>query len=113
MKIMNVEPRLTNRYADAYSHLDQWGAGIPMKLLGGRYYPPQGIDASEGGVRVLRAIAPRHVPDELVAKSLEDYLSVSNCRHEHDCCGCLSTWAEVKKVKRRTWSVKSHYSYNY
>lgn len=112
MQMIEVSPRLTNDYQSGWSHLEEWGDAIRVKLLKWKPSKSDPNDSYEGYTKMTRAIAPQGVDDELVARALSDTLSGSSCRHEHDCCGCKLFHAQVKKIRHRTWLVKLSISYN-
>ena len=43
-----------------------------------------------------------------LSNAIADTLSGSRCRHEHDCCGCPCTYADVRRVARREYAVSLH-----
>lgn len=49
---------------------------------------------------------------EKVQRALADTFSTSNCRHEHDCCGCWSYYAEAHHMRDGVWVIAIHGTMN-
>lgn len=49
---------------------------------------------------------------DVLEMAIQDLFSVSYCRHEHDCCGCWSTYAHAVRVKSREFHVRLHATAN-
>ena len=94
MSKLELFERETSTYRDGWAGLDSWAHIGTAKLLQQRMTrEPEGYD--DGGAYLAKVIAP------------------SSCRHEHDCCGCPSTSASVKRTSAREYSVHLRVSYNY
>jgi hypothetical protein len=107
-----AETRLTHGYISGYSHLDAWGERFEFKALASKQVrEPDGYD--NGGQHRLRVIGSKTKSQTKQVQALRDHYEYSGCHHEHDCCGCASTYASVTPVKRGIFSVLLTVSYNY
>jgi hypothetical protein len=108
MNKINLEIRITNRYAPGWDSEDEWqdiewqDIGT-VKILGRRNFS---VDYhGDSAYWTERAIVPRETIKRYGVKAIEkafsNTLSSSRCRHEHDCCGCVSyhSYAEYKGGK--------------
>lgn len=117
MEAVHLELRLTHRYVDTYSHLDEWRSfgAAPARLT-----PPKMVDPGngydEGGTYLRWATLPR-LPRRAdradAARALEDTLSSWGCHHEYDCCGCASYRTLVVRSKGRRVLLRTTVGYNY
>ena len=85
---------------------------MPIKVLGGVTLK-QGNGYDEGETMRVRVIGPKNVDQKRLADAIRETLGSHGCAHEYDCCGCLSTYAQVTKVKRGIFSVLLTESFNY
>lgn len=107
-----IESRLTHRYVDSAAHMDQWGPQVTVKVLGGRVLDTgNGYDV--GPTTRFTVVAPKTADAAYVTKALRDTFSYQGCSHEYDCCGCGSSSAHIRKVKRGVFSVLLSTSRNY
>lgn len=101
-----LDIRRTHKYRAGWSHLDEYDQ-IGMWRVIRKYneavtYDEHGNeeepDGFEPGPQVylvsvsLRPDVPCDADD--VKRSLMDTFTHSSCTHEHDCCGCVSSWVE-------------------
>lgn len=42
----------------------------------------------------------------------EQTFHTGNCRHEHDCCGCMFAWSHARMVGPRTMLIRTFWSRN-
>ena len=75
------------------------------------YTEPEGYD--DGGAARFRVVAPSALKGTDLSRSIAQTMSGSGCRHEHDCCGCASHYASVRRVSQREYAVQVRTSYNY
>lgn len=101
--------RLTHQYRDGWRYLDDERYLGTAKLLAYRLTRDEG---SDGNTHVTRVIAPTSLRAVDLTRAIEDSLSGSYCRHEHDCCGCPSTYAYARRVSAREYTVQVNTSYN-
>jgi hypothetical protein len=112
MTHLELYQRDSNTYADGWAHLDEWQHLGTVKLLAMRQTrEPEGHD--DGGRYLARVIAPRALKGRDLGRAIESSLGGSSCRHEHDCCGCPTTYARAKRITSREYSVSLSVSYNY
>jgi hypothetical protein len=106
------ETRATSSYRDGWSHLDQWDSIRPfaLKLTAGAYQDDDG----EGDWWRFKHVArlPRDVPYDVAVKAIKDNMSGSNCRHSHDCCGCVASYVDVIRISRRQICIRVTFSRN-
>lgn len=114
MEKINISLRCTNRYELGYASLDEWRDIGSAKLLAPRnirsdyeYYTQDWTHR----LIVSRDVAARYSSNE-IQRAIGDTLSSSRCRHEHDCCGCVSYYASANRVRGREYLVKIHSSRN-
>lgn len=113
MKI-NLYERLTHKYRDGWSGEDDHKYIGEAKVL--RYTPvrTRTSDDFEGSkITHTLVVAPAALRDTDLRNSIADTMGGSSCRHEHDCCGCPSTYVDVRRISRREYSVKLTTFYNY
>ncbi len=117
-EIQTVEKRNTSRYIDAYSHLDEWGPEfITIKVLAARRKPIdedswEGEGETTGKVVVMSN--PYNLNRDEIRNMLYSHFSQSGCNHEYDCCGCMSTYASVYKLRKpREFRVDLSFRRNY
>lgn len=73
-----------------------------------RDYDPYG----DSGVNIYRVTLSPNARGQDWRGALGNLYRLERCDHEHDCCGCLSAWARVRKVGPRTYVVKQHFCRN-
>ena len=102
MNKITLSLRITNRYAQGWDSEDEWQDIGTVKVLGRRNFS---ADRDGGATWTERVIVPRETIKRYGVKAIEqafsNTLSYSHCRHEHDCCGCVSyhSYAEYKGGK--------------
>jgi hypothetical protein len=93
---ISLSARLTRQYTAAYDYLDRWWCCHNVKV-----HPLLScqLSADDGGewqelLRVVRVDREDGFPVQLrranIKRCLQDMFTQSRCRHEHDCCGCVS-----------------------
>lgn len=112
METIHLEQRLSHRYVDTYSHLDEWrdvGTArlTPAKLV------REGNGLDDGGTYLRWATIPRGQNRALSAIALEDALTRVGCSHEWDCCGCESIRTRVLHRKGLRFALVTTVGYNY
>jgi len=106
---IHLYKQLTHKYRSGWRHLDEEEYVGTVKLLPFRKTADDGID---GNRSVTRVIAPSALRGIDLSGAINDTLSGSSCRHEHDCCGCASTYTDVRRVSKREYAVVVHTYYN-
>lgn len=106
---INIYKRLSHKYRDGWRHLDEEVFVGTVKMLKTRKLEDHGID---GKLHLTRVIAPASLGDTDLSYAIGSTLSYSRCQHEHDCCGCATVGADVRRLSRRQYSVKLSTSYN-
>ena len=106
---IHLYERLSHQYRDGWRHLDEERYVGTAKMLAYRLVSDDGID---GNTHATRVIAPSALRSVDLSNVIADTLSGGSCRHEHDCCGCPSTYANVRRVSRREYAVSLHTIYN-
>ena len=108
MKI-DVFERLTHQYRDGWSGEDQHQYIGRAKVLRYQRLADDGIDGKSHKTLI---IAPAALRGTDLSNAIADTMGGSNCRHEHDCCGCPTTYVDVRRISRREYSVQLHTYYN-
>lgn len=104
--------RLTHKYRDGWSTEDTRRWLGEMRLTPRRLVKDH--DGMDGGaVHTLTATVPAGLDPKSVAQALRDTLGGSNCRHEHDCCGCASISVRARRTGRNRYSVVTTTNFNY
>jgi len=114
MEHINLSLRCTNGYELGYASLDEWRDIGSAKLLAPRNIRSDYEYYTQDLTRrliVSRDVAARYSADE-IQRAINDTLSHSGCRHEHDCCGCVSYYASAIRVRGREYLVKIHSTRN-
>lgn len=89
--------RQTHSYVDGYSGEDTWTHLAKGRVLGRRILST----SREPNTRryIFTVVVPKlprtRKMNRKVVRAIEDTLSGSQCRHEHDCCGCWTATASV------------------
>jgi hypothetical protein len=111
MGTLHVYERKTFKYRAGWAQGDNWDYVCTAKQLSGRVlHEPDSYD--DGGTHTYRVIAPRSHKHKDLSKAIADSAGGSNCQHEHDCCGCATTLATVRRVSNREYVVRAHVYYN-
>ena len=112
MQTVHTYTRITHGYADGWRYLDNDKFLASVKLT-----PPKVVEEAggydEGPTYVQYARAPAGVAIAELAQALRDTMGGSNCRHEHDCCGCAIRYVRVKHLGSRRLQVRTQVGYNY
>lgn len=103
--VLFASARRTYHYRDAWDRLDLWGEPLRFKTLGGRV-TRQAEQYDEVDTFVFRAIGDKRGDQAEQAQALRDTLSGSNCSHEHDCCGCTTYRASVRRLRPGVFFVR-------
>jgi len=112
MFTFNSSVRTTFKYIDGYRHLDAWAETYTFKALAHKR-TAEATGCDSGGAVVVRVIGDKRRDQARQAKALASYFSGSSCTHEHDCCGCPTSYVDVTRVKRGIFSVHVTTTYNY
>lgn len=107
-----LRKRMTHKYRDGWSGLDQWNhVGTVKELAARRLEEPRDFD--DGGVVGITVRAPAALARTDLRDALASYYSGSSCQHEHDCCGCAFYRASVRRTGRRDYFIRVSIGYNY
>lgn len=112
---IHLETRQTHRYVGTHRRFDHWehvgtARVLPPKLV----REPRDEEAYyDEGTYLMHARAPTGQNPALTAQALRDHFSSWGCSHEHDCCGCRSSQARVRRLGPRDFAVFVDYSRNY
>ena len=112
MQTVHAYKRLSHKWAAGWQHLDNDTFVATVKLTPSKTVrEADGYD--DGGTYVQHTRAPSGVNIKDLMQALRDTIGGSNCRHEHDCCGCASRSVRVKHLGSRRLLVRTDVSYNY
>jgi len=106
---LHLYTRLTRKYRLGWDHLDESEYTGTVKVLAPRKLSDDGID---GHTSITRVIAPSALRSIDLSGAIEDTMTTSRCRHEHDCCGCATTNAYARKISPREYTVYLSTYYN-
>ena len=67
----------------------------------------------DAGTFTTKVIGPRELRAVDLGRAIAATLGGSSCTHEHDCCGCPTTHASVKRTSAREYFVHLHITRNY
>lgn len=110
---IHAQVRESHQYANKPSHKDVWDSEVfTFKMLTGKRVRESSC-YSDGGSWLYRVIGSKKLNQKKQALALRHTLSVGNCQHEHDCCGCRSQAVSVRRIKKGIFSVIITVSYNY
>jgi hypothetical protein len=110
--IIHLETRETHRYVGTCSHMDRWQHVGRAKVLPARLVR-EGNGHDDCGTYLMTAKIPAGQDPAASKRALADHFTRWGCSHEYDCCGCVSTMADVRQVTPRTFIVAVSYSRNY
>lgn len=111
-----LEIRKTNEYVGTFSHLDEWESVGSCDVLD---METTYLDTSDpcdpcNITLEVQVTAKDGTTDDDIIKAIKHSFSNSGCHHEHDCCGCISTYVQdVKKTSPNHFTVTQHNSRNY
>ena len=102
MHSINIYRRLTHKFSLGWSHEDEWETAAPVKIL------PLKLVAStdDSDTFTQRVIAPSSHRKTDLSRAIASTLSRSGCRHEYDCCGCISFRATVRRISAREYVAR-------
>lgn len=73
----------------------------------------EGDGYARGNVYYFRIIARPGDRGRDLSRAIRDTFSTGGCSHEHDCCGCATTRATVRRVGSREYKVQTRTTFNY
>jgi hypothetical protein len=106
MERILLSERLTYKYASGWNELDEWEEAGSVVLKPAKNWRGQVLDQKY----VL--INDTKIPGDL-SQAIADTMGGSPCQHEHDCCGCPTTYADVERTGEWRYTVKLHTTLNY
>jgi hypothetical protein len=109
MEQINIYKRLTHKFNLGWSYEDEWEAAALVKVLPAKWV----ASTDDSSVFIERLIAPSSLRKTDLTRAIASTLTHSGCRHEHDCCGCPSYHATVRRVSAREYVAKVNVTYNY
>jgi hypothetical protein len=112
MENLELFKRETNRFTAGWSDLDDWThLGTAKMLRWNATAEPLGFD--DATTYTTKVIGPRQLRAVDLGKAIAATLGGSSCTHEHDCCGCPTTSASVKRTSAREYFVHLQITRNY
>ena len=98
--------RTTFKYVAGWSHLDEWDQIGSYTHESAKPERWDDYGESYSQFMIVRVDAPNEI-DGAIREALRDSMSGSRCRHEHDCCGCVSRdVSRVRKLRGGKWAVR-------
>ena len=113
MQQITLTKRSTFRYASGWNYLEKWSDVGTAKFTPLRKVRDAGSELESGPTFVTHAVIPRGQDVEASQLAIEQTLSGTSCRHEYDCCGCVSTRAIASRAGRRRFLVRIYHAYNF
>lgn len=116
MKYENVSlyRRLSHKYRGGWSYMDPEEHISEATLIsreGKEIEDEDGYSHYSGSGTI---ILMNSVPFEIACDAIRDTFRVNNCRHEHDCCGCLAIGVgDVRAIDTDMYEFDLHGSRNY
>lgn len=114
--------RRTHRYNDDYSHLDEWqeiGSAEIVRSFDQSNFQAEDMSDVPSSVIELRVTIQsegERIRRRDIREALVDTFSVSRCRHDYDCCGCMTVFvSSAMPMNRRgsRWILLLSKSRNY
>ena len=106
--------RSTNQFRDGWSQLDDWQDIGTGKVLARRNHSEDAYGEYYSWTE--RVVVPRETLVRYGVKAVEGAISstltYSHCRHEHDCCGCVSYSGYATYKGNREFLVRGSASRN-
>ena len=91
----DLSVRVTHKYASGWAYLDDWESiGKFSVLSSGELSDHNGAGEGTTTVTIVEVSRNDRIKDADVERALHHVFSQSSCQHEHDCCGCLSYYAQ-------------------
>ena len=104
--LTDLSVRLTHRYRDGWSHLDE-----SFSLGSAEVLPPSkqrrwNADGESFRQLLLVAVTSAARPANVI-RALRSTFTHCGCRHDHDCCGCVfSAVTNVRPLGRSRYAVR-------
>ncbi|MFZ3583739.1 hypothetical protein ACOI1H_16410 [Loktanella sp. DJP18] len=114
--MMDLAVRKTHTYVGTFSHLDDWDSIGSFDIVSNQAVLDDDQDPCEPTHIFLKVLvqADAGTTDADIESALRSSLSKSGCAHEHDCCGCVSTYVnDVMRQDAHHWAVIQHASRNF
>ena len=115
MNKINLALRCTNHFSSGWDSLDEWHDIGSAKVLARRNLV-QDNEHHTGYNWTERVVVPRATLVRYGAKAVEQAISntltYSYCRHDHDCCGCVSYSGYAEHKGGREFLVRGYASRN-
>jgi hypothetical protein len=115
MQEVHAYVRTTRNYRDGWGYLDsdRFVGTVKMTPLKITEVAGANSDYSEGPTYVRYARAPSGINLRDLAQGIRDTMGGSNCKHEHDCCGCATRHVSVSHLGSRRLVIRTRVTYNY
>ena len=114
MQTITLSLRRTSRYADGYDYLDAWEDLTSARMTPVRVTRPgNGFDDAGVYTVEIRVPARSRLDPVDVMQAIRDTLGGTSCRHEHDCCGCVTRYAGARRVGRHRYLAHVRLSRNF
>jgi hypothetical protein len=106
---IELERRITHRYNEGWSHLDQHEYIGTARVLSRK---PHGSEDYESKKTFSLLLVTSKEPLESIKEAIEDTFRHA-CRCEHDCCGHIQSRVNrVRRLKSGLWAVIESHSRN-
>tara|TARA_R110000868_G_scaffold163699_1_gene396037 strand:+ start:551 stop:871 length:321 start_codon:yes stop_codon:yes gene_type:complete len=106
MERILLSERLTYKYASGWSELDIWEEVGSVQLKPAKSILGRVIDQK------YILINDKKLPGDL-SQAIADTMGGSPCQHEHDCCGCPTTYVYIERTGEWRYTVQLNITLNY
>ncbi|MDP3351720.1 MULTISPECIES: hypothetical protein [unclassified Hydrogenophaga] len=107
-----LHKRVTHHFDGGWVGLDESSFLTSAKLTAPRI-TSKGNGHDVGRTHTQRARVPKGFNREDIMAALQFAMGGTNCRHEHDCCGCSTRYVDVKPMGARDFFVHTSVHFNY
>jgi len=104
---------VTRKYRPGWRYLDQQRYAGTVKVLAGRKLRAPREDREEGWTYRYRVVALSKYRRRDLSQAIRDTMGGSSCQCEHDCCGCASYYADVRRIGSRDYVVDISVTFNH
>ena len=112
--MLDLSLRHTRTYVGAFAHLDDWTSIGSAEVLSHESKLLDEQDMCDPTEIVLQVAVSSDASPEDIDKALRDSFTQVGCAHEHDCCGCTSTYVQdVTQMPDGNWQITQRSSRNY
>jgi len=106
MERILLSERLTYKHRSGWSELDSWEEVGSVQLKPAKSILGRVVDQK------YILINDKKIPGDL-SQAICDTMGGSPCQHEHDCCGCPTTYVYIERTGEWRYTVQLNITLNY